>query len=158
MDKPKRPPKKAKPERITVGGTPYRFVTAKLYGQDAEIADWLAKNTNLTDLVTSAVRLQYANLQKFFNKTLPDYLSNPRIPPMSASNQTMVDIHPKIYQQYVTASKALEKRLGKTPGPEFLMSIAIQREDPTLLADEYAATIIEEFTQVTPKTPKSKKQ
>ena len=136
----------------TVHGTEFRFVTAKLYGNDAEKADWVAEHANLTDLVTSSVRLCHATLQKFFNQTLPDYYSTPKVKlrHMDQTHQLMVDVQTGVYQQYIEADKTIEEKFGKSPGPEFLMSLAIQREDPFDIAEEYLEALVEHFSSLKP--------
>ena len=132
----------------TIDGMEFRFVTAKLYGEDAEKADWVAEHANLTDLVTSSVRLCHATLQKFFNQTLPDYYSTPKVKlrHMDQTHQLVVDVQTDVYQQYIEADKSIEEKLGESPGPEFLMSLAILRDDPIAIADEYLGTLVERFS------------
>ncbi len=137
-------------KQTTVHGTEFRFVTAKLYGEDAEKADWVAEHANLTDLVTSSVRLCHATLQKFFNRTLPDYYSTPKVKlrHMDKTHQLMVDVERDVYQQYIEADKTIEETFGKSPGPEFLMSLAILRDDPFQIADEYVEELIAHFSSL----------
>jgi hypothetical protein len=144
-------PGKTKKQK-TIGGTEFRFVTAKLYGEDAKKADWVAEHANLTDLVTSSVRLIHATLQKFFNRSLPDYYSTPKIKlrHMDETHQLMVDVQTDIYQQYIEADRSIEEKFGKSSGPEFLMSLAIQRENPADIADEYLAALIDQFSTLKP--------
>lgn len=128
----------------TVDGVPFRFVTAKLYGEDAERADWLADKTNLTDLVTAALRLQHANLQRFFNTTLPEHIAKRKAPLRSRfSVQVVVELSPELYREYVEASEALEQKVGESPGPEFLMALALQHGNPMQIIEEYAAIAVE---------------
>src|SRR5437867_3459362 len=139
-------------KQFTVDGTPFRFVTAKLYGDDAQKADWVADHANLTDLVTSSVRLVHATLQRFFNRTLPDYYATPKVKlrNMDQTHQLMVDVQTDVYQQYIEADRSIEQKFGKSPGPEFLMSLAIQRENPSDVADDYLAALIEQFSSLKP--------
>ena len=139
-------------KQTTVHGTEFRFVTAKLYGDDAEKADWVAEHANLTDLVTSSVRLCHATLQKFFNQTLPDYYSTPKVKlrHMDQTHQLMVDVQTDVYQQYIEADKTIEEKFGKSPGPEFLMSLAILRDDPFEIAEEYVEELIAHFSSLKP--------
>lgn len=146
---------KSKPrtkKQKTIGGKEFRFVTAKLYGNDAEMADWVAEHANLTDLVTSSVRLCHATLQRFFNRTLPDYYSTPKVKlrNMDQNHQLMVDVQTDNYQQYIEADKTIEQKFGKSPGPEFLMSLAIQRENPFDIAEEYLEALVEHFSSLKP--------
>jgi hypothetical protein len=105
-----------------------------------------------TDLVTSSVRLCHATLQKFFNQTLPDYYSTPKVKlrHMDQTYQLMVDVQTDVYQQYIEADKTIEEKFGKSPGPEFLMSLAIQREDPPAIAEEYLEALVEHFSSLKP--------
>ncbi len=139
-------------KQTTVHGTEFRFVTAKLYGEDAEKADWVAEHANLTDLVTSSVRLCHATLQQFFNKTLPDYYSTPKIKLRHSDqpHQLMVDVETDVYQRYIDADKSIEEKLGKSPGPEFLMSLAILRDEPFEIAEEYVEELIAHFSSQKP--------
>jgi hypothetical protein len=139
-------------KQTTVHGTEFRFVTAKLYGDDAEKADWVAEHANLTDLVTSSVRLCHATLQKFFNQTLPDYYSTPKVKlrHMDQTHQLMVDVQTDVFQQYIKADKTIEEKFGKSPGPEFLMSLAILRDDPFEIAEEYVEELIAHFSSLKP--------
>jgi hypothetical protein len=135
-------------KQTTVHGTEFRFVTAKLYGEDAEKADWVAEHANLTDLVTTSVRLCHATLQKFFNKSLPEYYTTPNVKLRDRTHQLMVDVQTDVFQQYIEADKTIEKKLGTSPGPEFLMSLAIHREDPFEIAEEYLGVLVEQFSKV----------
>ena len=115
------------------------------------MADWVAEHANLTDIVTSAVRLCHATLQKFFNRTLPDYYATPKVR-LRRGDQThhlMVDVQTDIYQQYIEADRSIELKFGKSPGPEFLMSLAIQRESPSDIVDEYLSALVEHFGKPT---------
>jgi hypothetical protein len=146
-EKGKRKERKAKTKKqLTVDGTPFRFVTAKLYGEDADKADWVAEHANLTDLVTSSVRLIHGTLQKFFNHTLPDYYSTPRLKlrRMDETHSLMVDVQTGVYQQYIEADRLIRQKLGHSLGAEFLMSLAIQRSNPAELAQEYLSALSEE--------------
>lgn len=59
-------------------------------------------------------------------------------------NQTaIVSITPPTLLRYVEASQDIYEKLGLSPGPEFLMSLAIEHEDPIELSGLYTAEIIE---------------
>jgi hypothetical protein len=135
-------------KQLTSEGVPFRFVTAKLYGEDAEKADWVADHANLTDLVTSSVRLVHATLQKFFNKTLPDYYSTPRVKLRGGAKEThqlMVELPGDVLREYIAADEAFRQRLGSSPGAEALMALAIQRQKAEEIADGYVAAVREQI-------------
>jgi hypothetical protein len=45
--------------------------------------------------------------------------------------------------RYSEASEDLEEKLGASPGPEFLMSLAVEHEDTSELVDLYCGEIIQ---------------
>jgi hypothetical protein len=45
--------------------------------------------------------------------------------------------------RYLEASEEVEQMLGASPGPEFLMSLAIEHEDAFELADLFCGEIID---------------
>ena len=60
----------------------------------------------------------------------------PRIHMKSTDNQpVIVTVAPTTVSRYSEASEEVEQRLGASPGPEFLMSLAVELVD--LLQDEH---------------------
>jgi hypothetical protein len=54
--------------------------------------------------------------------------------------------------RYLEASEQLEQKLGASPGPEFLMSLAIEHEDAVELVDLFCGEIIDALRQPTAAT------
>jgi hypothetical protein len=48
-------------------------------------------------------------------------------------------------ERYMDASNEVEELLGLTPGPEFLMSLAVEHEDPHELSSLFLGEIIAHF-------------
>jgi hypothetical protein len=66
---------------------------------------------------------------------------------MSTAQHATVEIQPEKYELYVEADRQIQKRLGQSPGPEFLMSLMLEsEEDPNDLADIYLHTILQSVT------------
>jgi hypothetical protein len=62
----------------------------------------------------------------------------------STENQPVVlAVPPTTVERYVEASEDVEQKLGLSPGPEFLMSLAVEHEDPFELASVFLGEIIE---------------
>ena len=59
----------------------------------------------------------------------------------------VVELPPDTISRYVEADQELQRRLGKSPGPEFLMSLAVEREDPMNLIDVFCAAIVQSFRE-----------
>ena len=55
----------------------------------------------------------------------------------------LVELPPDTVARYIEADQELQRRLGKSPGPEFLMSLAVEREDPMNLIDVFCAAIVQ---------------
>jgi len=55
----------------------------------------------------------------------------------------LVELPPDTVSRYIEADQELQRRLGKSPGPEFLMSLAVEREDPMNLIDVFCAVIVQ---------------
>ena len=49
--------------------------------------------------------------------------------------------------RYLEASEQVERKLGASPGPEFLMSLAIEHEDAFELVDLFCGEIIDALRQ-----------
>jgi hypothetical protein len=67
---------------------------------------------------------------------------------MNATNSTenqpiIVTVPPATVLRYSEASEEVEQRLGLSPGPEFLMSLAVEHEDPFELVDLFCGEIID---------------
>jgi hypothetical protein len=62
---------------------------------------------------------------------------------MSYPQPALVELSPETVSRYVEADQELQLRLGKSPGPEFLMSLAVEREDPMTLIDVFCAAIVQ---------------
>jgi hypothetical protein len=62
----------------------------------------------------------------------------------STENQpVLVTVPPITVERYAEASEEVEQKLGLSPGPEFLMSLAVEHEDPFELASAFLGEIIE---------------
>ena len=66
---------------------------------------------------------------------------------MSYPQPALVELPPDTVSRYVEADRELQRRLGKSPGPEFLMSLAVEREDPMNLIDVFCATIVQSLRE-----------
>ncbi|MDQ3622384.1 MAG: hypothetical protein M3463_07850 [Verrucomicrobiota bacterium] len=70
----------------------------------------------------------------------------------SATNQpVIVTVPPTTIVRYHEASDEVEQTLGLSPGPEFLMSLAVEHEDPFELSSVFLGEIIGALRQ--PETP-----
>ena len=54
----------------------------------------------------------------------------------------IVTVPPATLIRYLEASADIEEKLGRSPGAEFLMSLAVENEDPSGLIDLYCGEII----------------
>ncbi len=59
----------------------------------------------------------------------------------------IVTVPPATVSRYSEASEKVEQRLGTSPGPEFLMSLAIEHEDAFELVDLFCGEIIDALRQ-----------
>ena len=55
----------------------------------------------------------------------------------------IVTVPPATVTRYLEASDEIKQRLGLSPGPEFLMSLAVEHEDPFGLIDLFCGEIVE---------------
>lgn len=55
----------------------------------------------------------------------------------------IVTVPPTTLARYLEASEEVEQTLGLSPGPEFLMGLAVENEDPFELSSTFLGTIIE---------------
>jgi hypothetical protein len=54
--------------------------------------------------------------------------------------------------RYLDANRAVEQIFGASPGPEFLMSLAVEHEDTSELIDLYCGEIVHALRQTTAAT------
>jgi len=66
---------------------------------------------------------------------------------MPHPQHALVELPPATVSRYVEADLELQRRLGKSPGPEFLMSLAVEREDPMILIDDFCAAIVQSLRE-----------
>lgn len=66
---------------------------------------------------------------------------------MSQSQPALVEVPRDTISRYIEADQELQRRLGKSPGPEFLMSLAVEREDPMNLIDVFCAAIVQSLRE-----------
>ena len=66
---------------------------------------------------------------------------------MPHSQPALVELPPDTVSRYIEADQELQRRLGKSPGPEFLMSLAVEREDPMNLIDVFCAAIVQSLRE-----------
>lgn len=55
----------------------------------------------------------------------------------------IVTVPPTTVARYLEASEEVEQTLGLSPGPEFLMSLAVEHEDPFELSSTFLGEIID---------------
>ncbi len=63
----------------------------------------------------------------------------------------IVTVPPTTITRYLEASEQVEQQLGASPGPEFLMSLAVEHEDALELVDLFCGEIIDALLE-TPTT------
>jgi hypothetical protein len=66
---------------------------------------------------------------------------------MTQPQPALVELPPDTVTRYVEAHQELQQRVGISPGPEFLMSLAIERENPMELIDVFCATIVQSLRE-----------
>ena len=54
----------------------------------------------------------------------------------------IVTLPPDTVERYQEASEEIERTLGLSPGPEFLMSLAVEHEDPFELSSTFLGEIV----------------
>ena len=59
----------------------------------------------------------------------------------------IVTVAPATVSRYSEASEEVEQRLGASPGPEFLMSLAVEHDDALELVDLFCGEIIHALRQ-----------
>ena len=63
--------------------------------------------------------------------------------PTTDNQPVIVSVPPPTVSRYLEASEHVEQRLGASPGPEFLMSLAVEHEDAFELVDLFCGEIID---------------
>jgi hypothetical protein len=72
---------------------------------------------------------------------------------MKTDNQSIIVTVPEAtVSRYLDASEQVEQTLGASPGPEFLMSLAVEHEDAFELVDLFCGQIIHALRQDTAAT------
>jgi hypothetical protein len=64
----------------------------------------------------------------------------------------IVSVPETTVSRYLEASEDIEQKLGASPGPEFLMSLAVEHEDTSELVDLYCGEIVHALRQATAAT------
>lgn len=54
-----------------------------------------------------------------------------------------IEVEPETWKRYVEAHEEIERILGQSPGPEFLMSLVVEQENPLDLVLMYVNTAIQ---------------
>ncbi len=72
--------------------------------------------------------------------------------PPTNNQSVIVSVPPTTITRYLEASEQVEQTLGRSPGPEFLMSLAVEHEDAFELVDLFCGEIIEALRQTTAAT------
>jgi hypothetical protein len=62
---------------------------------------------------------------------------------MHDNQPIIVSINTPTLTRYLEACEAIEEKLGLSPGPEFLMSLAIEHEDPFEFSNLYIEEIVD---------------
>jgi hypothetical protein len=67
---------------------------------------------------------------------------------MNNKQGTIIEIDSDKYQIYVNADEEIKRRLGHSPGPEFLMSLLLESEDTDSpdIADIYCLAVLKSIT------------
>lgn len=66
---------------------------------------------------------------------------------MSQAIPAEINVHPVITELYIQANREIERRLGRSPGAEFLMALVVERENPMDVADFYCDAVFTEVQQ-----------
>ena len=64
----------------------------------------------------------------------------------------IVTVSETTVSRYLEASEEVEEMLGASPGPEFLMSLAVEHEDASELVGLYCGEIVHALRQTTAAT------
>lgn len=65
----------------------------------------------------------------------------------TSTTPAIVGVQPETVERYVEADRRLVERLGVSPGPEFLMSLAVESADPVELMEDFMGIIVQEVRQ-----------
>jgi len=69
--------------------------------------------------------------------------------PTTDNQPVIVSVPPATVSRYLEASEEVERTLGVSPGPEFLMSLAVEHEDALELVDLFCGEIMDALRQTT---------
>jgi|GEM_PF-5358493 len=61
---------------------------------------------------------------------------------MNTDTQTEIMISKSAVEAYAKADQEIARTLGKAPGPQVLMALVLEREDPMELAQEYCELLL----------------
>jgi len=67
----------------------------------------------------------------------------------NVNQPVIVTVPETTVSRYLEASEQVERKLGASPGPEFLMSLAVEHEDAFELVDLFCGEIIDALRQPT---------
>jgi hypothetical protein len=70
----------------------------------------------------------------------------------TANQPIIVTVPETTVSRYLEASEEVEEILGASPGPEFLMSLAVEHEDASELVDLYCGEIVHALCETTAAT------
>jgi len=62
---------------------------------------------------------------------------------MTNNTQTEISIPRKTAELYIQANRDIERRLGKAPGAEVLMSLVLEKENPMEFAEDYCEILLQ---------------
>ena len=72
--------------------------------------------------------------------------------PFNDTQPIIVTVPEATISRYLDANRAVEQIFGASPGPEFLMSLAVEHEDTSELIDLYCGEIVHALRQTTAAT------
>jgi hypothetical protein len=61
---------------------------------------------------------------------------------MTNNIQTEISIPRKTAELYIQANRDIERRLGKAPGAEVLMSLVLEKENPVEFVEDYCEILL----------------
>ena len=62
---------------------------------------------------------------------------------MTNNTQTEISIPRKTAELYIQANRDIERRLGKAPGAEVLMSLVLEKENPMEFVEDYCGILLQ---------------
>jgi hypothetical protein len=62
---------------------------------------------------------------------------------MTNNIQTEISIPRKTAELYIQANRDIERRLGKAPGAEVLMSLVLEKENPMEFVEDYCEILLQ---------------